>query len=174
MDGFVDLSRKPNSWRLQFLAMSHARFFIGSGSGATGIAIAFNTPAAHTDIGDFYTGRADDIILTYEVTAPDGRRLMQQDLFDSGLFSVFDLQSNIRAGAPYRIRRNNTDELTTAAAEIHARTADVSGWREPAVPTLSGKNSFVWPPQSDIRPIFVDLSSVPQDRGSGTKTGDAV
>ncbi len=159
-EGFVDLSRLPASWRLQFRAMSQARFFIGSGSGATGIAVAFNIPSAHTDIGDFYTGRAEDILLTYEVVSPDGRRLMQQDLFDSGLFSVFDLQSNIRAGAPYRIRRNNIEELTTAARQIHARTADISGWRTPAEPKITGRNSFLWPPQSKIRPNFVDLSAL--------------
>ncbi len=155
--GFVDLSRRAESWRLQFHAMTRARFFIGSGSGATCVAMAFNVPSAHTDIGDFYTGRKGDLILSHEIATPDGERLMQQPLAESGLFSIVDLDILQDQGTGYTIRKNTPEELFAAARQIFDRTSSTGTWRTPAAPIWTGTNAFTWPPRRDYELEFVDL-----------------
>ncbi len=158
--GFVDLSRYPESWRLQFYAMSRARFFIGSGSGATGMSTGLNIPSAHTDIGDYYTGRPGDLVLTHEIIHPNGDRLMQESLLKAGLFSNVEVETLIEEGQAFGVRKNSTAELFAAARQIYDRTADIDAWRTAPRAIKTGRNRLSWPPAEDRGVDFVDLSSI--------------
>ncbi len=157
MPGLIDLSRIPDSWSLQCYAVSRARYFVGSGSGGTAMAGAFSTPSLHTDILDFFTGRPNDLVLTQEVIAQDGKRLMQQALLDAGLMSVYDLARDIGEGQSYRFRLNSEAELIHAVHQIHVETDVTRGWRDAAKPMRRRDNRIQWPPTPNYKLRFARL-----------------
>jgi putative glycosyltransferase (TIGR04372 family) len=149
--GFVDLSRLANSFLLQAYAVCHSRFLVAGPSGPVALGWGFQVPIAVVDATDGHGGWGDSeqVILTHEVTTPDGRALMNRALFEAGLLDYVALARKIRDGENYRVRKNSAEELAAAARFLFERTADTEGWR-PALrrPAAARPNRFVWPPQT--------------------------
>lgn len=156
-DGLVNLAEIEDSWVLQAFAMSRARFFAGSPSGATGMAHAFLTPSAHLDVTDWYTGGSDDWVLTPTIRLPDGRAVRQKTLFESGWMQSKRIADGIRNGEAISIEQSSTDEMRQAVSRIHQDTEDLAGWRMPAAPALERPNRIMLPPSGNAIPRFLPL-----------------
>ena len=155
--GLVDLSVLPDSWLLQAFAVSRARFFVGSTSGASGMAHAFNIPAAHLDVLDWYVGEAGDLLVTPTVTVPDGRVLRQHDLFASGWMNTFTLKKAQASGRSVTIKNCSTEDVLRATRAIHDRTLDVTEWRNPVLVRPTPTNHLSLPPRAGRSADFLDL-----------------
>lgn len=158
--GFVDLSRLPNSFMLQAFATSRARFMIAGPSGALGFGWGFHVPTGLVDATDAVGGwgPATQVILTHEVTTPDGRCLRNRELLESGLLDYPILRDRIRAGEAFETRKTSAAELAIVADFLHGETTDVNDWRELA-PDFSGSrpNQLIWPPQTSENLNFIDV-----------------
>lgn len=154
--GLVDLSRLANAFMLQAYAVCHSRFLIAGPSGPIALGWSFQVPTALVDATDGQGGwgNAERVILTHEVTTPDGKVLRNRALYQAGLLDYVALKRRIREGMDYRIRKNSVAELVGAARFLFERTTDVKGWRparqRPAAPR---PNRIIWPPQprDDLR-----------------------
>lgn len=159
-EGFIDLSRQPDSFLLQAFATSGARFMIAGPSGPIALGWGFHIPTALIDtadgIGGF--GPAEQVILSHEVTTPDGKCMRNMELFRSGLLDYPVLRDKIRAGEPYVVRKNSGSELIAVANHMHEVCADTNGWHPPA-PAYDGPrpNYLVWPPQTEQNLNFIDV-----------------
>lgn len=158
--GFIDLSRVPDAFMLQAFSVSRARYFMASASGPTVLGWSFNVPTAIVDCSETSSGwgTADRIVLTHEVTTPNGKTLRNQALADSGLLDVRLLSREIRDGANYTIRKNSAQELFAVADYLHARTTDITGWRTSEPVAMQPRpNSIVWPPNNEWDVKFLDV-----------------
>jgi putative glycosyltransferase (TIGR04372 family) len=156
--GFVDLSRIANAFLLQAYAVSRSRFLIAGPSGPIGIGWSFHVPTALVDATDSLNGWGDGrhLLLTHEVTTPEGQALRNRALYDAGLLDYVVLKQKLKAGLNYRIRKSSPGELAEAARALFERTSDVQGLR--ALPQHHGgpkPNQLVWPPQPRISPRFL-------------------
>ncbi len=159
-DGFVDLSRKRNSLMLQAFAASKARFMIAGPSGALGFGWGFHVPTGLVDASDAVGGwgPAEQVILTHEVTTPDGRCMRNRELMNSDLLDYPVLRDKIRAGENYQVRKNSGSELSAVSDHLHAATATVTGWRPPAAIYDGPRpNHIMWPPQTSENLNFIDV-----------------
>ncbi len=149
--GFIDLSRMTDAFLLQAYAACHSRFLMAGPSGPLALGWAFQVPTALVDATDGHGGwgDAEQVILTHELTTPAGDVLANRALFQSGLLDKLLLLKKIKAGEPYRVRKNSPSELVGAVRYLFERTADVTGWR-PARPQTVGAppNRLIWPPQT--------------------------
>ncbi len=158
--GVVDLSRLPNSFMLQAFAASRARFMIAGPSGASALACGFQVPLGLVDATDAQAGWGDmeRLILTHELTTPDGGRLRNKELLETGLLSRRPLENLTNRLKGYTIRKCTGSELAAVASHLSANNEDVAAWR-PAreAPGTRRPNAIVWPPQTrnDIR--FFDV-----------------
>ena len=149
--GFVDLSLEPDSFLLQAAAVSHARFMVAGPSGAIAIAWAFmvpNTLVDAVDTGGIW-GEELGSILTHEVITPQGDRLRNASLLESGLLDRQRLMSRIKSEAGFQIRKVAASELKLVASRLYEQTADCSGWRVPAsLPAGPRPNHIMLPPMT--------------------------
>jgi putative glycosyltransferase (TIGR04372 family) len=149
--GFVDLSRFADGFMLQAYAVRHSRFLIAGPSGPAALGLAFQVPTARVDATDGHGGwgDVDQVILTHEVTTPDGRVLSNRALYEAGLLEYVVLTRKIRDGENYRVRKNSGEELASVARFLFDRTSDMRGWR-PAYqrPATKRPNHLIWPPQT--------------------------
>lgn len=149
--GFVDLSRVADSFMLQAYAVCHSRFLLAGPSGPVVLGPGFQVPYAYVDATDGVGGWGDllNVILTHEVTTPDGKVLRDRELHESGLLEYGVLARKIRDGEDYRVRKNSGAELAAAARFLFEQTKDVTRWRpnyqQPAMPR---PNQLIWPPQT--------------------------
>lgn len=158
--GFVDLSRKPNSFMLQAFATSGARFMMAGPSGPIGLGWGFHIPTGLVDASDGVGGYgpADQVILTHEVTTPDGRCMRNMELFESGLLDYPVLRDKIRAGEAYQVRKNSASELAAVADHMHKICSDINGWRPPAQAYDGPRpNHLIWPPQTVQNLNYIDV-----------------
>jgi len=149
--GFVDLSRIKDGFMFQAYAVCHSRFMVGGPSGPVTLAFAFDVPLGVVDATDGYGGWGDGecVILTHEVTTPDGRVLMNRALFESGLLDQVELKRQIREGINHRIRKNSGAEVAAVARHLFDCTTDITGWRTPRQkPERMRPNHFIWPPKT--------------------------
>lgn len=155
--GLVDLAAIRDSWSLQAFAVSRARFFVGSPSGATGMAHAFLIPSAHVDVLDWYTGEPRDWVVTPTVRLPDGQELRQQALFESGWLHTSSIDAARKHGQRIDIKPCSIEHVIKAVDLVHRDTADVDGWRPlPVVPKVR-RNILAIPPDGQAVPRFVPL-----------------
>jgi putative glycosyltransferase (TIGR04372 family) len=143
--GYVDLSALKDSWKLQAFATSRSRFFIGSPSGGTGFAHAFCVPAVHVDVLDWYTGQADDWMLTPTIHFSDGGELRQQELFDAGIMNSPELLDLMQSGRIAGIKKSTNEEIQRAASWIFEQTQDITTWRPPHRSRNEHPNQFSLP-----------------------------
>lgn len=155
--GLVDLAGIANSWMLQAFATSRARFFAGSPSGITGVAHAFLTPSAHLDVLDWYTGEAEDWLMTPTLHLPDGRNLRGEDLFQSGWMHSMRIAKALRDGQLITQTKSETGEMIRALEQLFRDTQDVFGWRKPAPVPTKRPNALRFPPGGGYRPRFIPL-----------------
>ncbi len=157
---FVDLSRRRDIFMLQAFASSRARFMIAGPSGPLGFGWGFHVPTGLVDASDAVGGwgPAEQVILTHEVTTPQGRTMRNMELFRSGLLDYPVLRDKIRAGEDYLVRKNSAAQLAAVADHLHAATMGLEGWRPPA-PSYDGPrpNHFIWPPQTSENLNFIDV-----------------
>jgi putative glycosyltransferase (TIGR04372 family) len=149
--GFVDLSRLKDGFMLQAYSVCHSRFLVAGPSGPVMLGFSFQVPLGVVDATDGYGGWGDreQVILTHEVTTPEGKVLSNRALLESGLLDKVELNRRIREGGNYRIRKNSGAELAAIARHLFERTADITGWR-PALqqPARIRPNHFIWPPKT--------------------------
>lgn len=154
--GYVDLSIMKDSWKLQAFAVSRSRFFVGSPSGGTGVAHAFYIPAMHLDVLDWYTGQADDWMLTPTVHLADGGELRQTALFEAGIMNSPELVDLLQAGKVTGIEKSSAEEIKRATRWIFEATKDVERWRGPFQAQHEHPNQFSFP-----IPVGPDLQFCP-------------
>lgn len=123
MDGFIDLSRLPDSFALQCFALSRARYYVGSDSGPTQLASGLRIPSASTNaLGLCVWNRGDVILmkrtLDFNGDAVDYRRLSQ------ALPAFLDLRLK-----SVEIQNNRPDTFKDVADHMFGLTADISAWR---------------------------------------------
>jgi putative glycosyltransferase (TIGR04372 family) len=156
--GFVDLSRLTDGFMLQAYAVCHSRFLIAGPSGPIGLGWSFQIPMACVDATDGQGGwgDAERVILTHEVTTPEGAVLRNRALYEAGLLDYVTLKQKMQEGGAYRIRKNTGEELAAAAHFLFERTADLRGWR-PARQQIVPKrpNRLIWPLQTDEKMRFL-------------------
>jgi putative glycosyltransferase (TIGR04372 family) len=155
--GYVGLSSIPNSWQLQAFAVSRARFFVGSASGATALAQVFRTPSLHVDVIDWYTGEEQDWILTPTIGLGDGRKLRQEEFFHAGLMNSFTLNTMIEAGETVTLEQSTVGEICFGLAGLLIDTADVTGWRNPPANAHEPTNQVLLPASAQADLKFVKL-----------------
>lgn len=146
--GLVDLSRIKDGFMLQAYAVCHSRFLIAGPSGPVTLGFAFEVPLGVVDATDGYGGWGDSeqVILTHEVTTPDGAVLMNRALLESGLLDQVELKRQIREGVNHRIRKNSSEEMAAVARHLFDRTSDITGWRSPRRrPQRARPNRLTWP-----------------------------
>jgi putative glycosyltransferase (TIGR04372 family) len=149
--GLVDLSRLENSFLLQAYAVCHSRFLVAGPSGPVTLGWGFQVPTAVVDATDGHGGWGDSeqVILTHEVTTPDGRVLSNRALFEAGLLDKDLLSRKIQGRENYRVRKNSVAELADAARFLFDRTKDTTGWRAALRrPAAVRPNRLVWPLQT--------------------------
>ena len=159
-EGFVDLSRLKNGFMLQAFAVSRARFMLACASGPAVLGWSFSVPTAILDCAETSPGwgTADKVVLTHEVTTPDGETLRNQALADAGLLDVRLLSRLVREGGRYTIRKNSPQEVAAVADHLHARSADTTGWRIPsALPEQPRPNAITWPPNTQRKVDYIDV-----------------
>ena len=156
-DGLINLATIKDSWVSQAFAMSRARFFAGSPSGATGMAHAFLTPSAHLDVLDWYTGGSNDWVLTPTVRTPDGQSVRQEDLFRSGWMQSNRIANALKEGVPLSLDRSSTEEMRRVIDRVCLETADSTGWRAPFPLPSRRPNRITLPPRGNAVPRFIDL-----------------
>jgi putative glycosyltransferase (TIGR04372 family) len=157
--GFVDLSRLANAFMLQAYAVCHSRFLIAGPSGPIGMGWGFQVPVVCVDATDGQSGwgDAERVLLTHEVTTPDGKRLRNRALYEAGLLDYVVFKKKIREGMNYQIRKNSVEELASAARFMFERTTDVKGWRPARQSSAAQRpNHFIWPPQVHEKIRFLD------------------
>ncbi|MGH6882693.1 MAG: hypothetical protein ACREFM_17370, partial [Hypericibacter sp.] len=117
-------------------------------SGPVALGWGFQVPTAVVDATDGYAGwgDAEQVVLTHEITTPEGAVLQNRTLFDAGLLDKVRLNRELREGANYRMRKNSGEELAAVARYLFERTPDVTGWR-PALqrPVTAPPNRLAWP-----------------------------
>lgn len=128
MPGLIDLSRLSNSFGLQAFAVSRARFFVGTDTGATQLASAFKTPSASTNALGVGIWNDGDVLLTKTIRMPDGYALTKEDCLSTGMLSVHRLRPDAAT-----IEDNTPEQLVAVARHMHRITADCEGWRKPKV-----------------------------------------
>ncbi|MCP5081969.1 MAG: TIGR04372 family glycosyltransferase [Alphaproteobacteria bacterium] len=159
-DGFIDLSRIKDSFMLQAYACSRARFMIAGPSGPIIMGWGFQIPTGLVDASDAVGGwgRCEHVILTHEVTTPEGATMRNKTLFDSGLLDYPVLRDKIRAGEDYVVRKNSGPELAAVARHLYEVSTDTVGWRiEQPEQSQQRPNQFVWPPQTSENLNFIDV-----------------
>ncbi|HWA46106.1 MAG TPA: TIGR04372 family glycosyltransferase [Hypericibacter adhaerens] len=149
--GFVDLSRIEDAFMLQAYAVCHSRFMVAGPSGPIMLGFSFQVPLGVVDATDGYGGWGDmeQVILTHEITTPEGQVLMNRPLLESGLLDKVELNRRLREGANLQIRKNTGEELAAVARHLFDRTTDVAGWRPPCrQPPRQKPNHLIWPPKT--------------------------
>jgi putative glycosyltransferase (TIGR04372 family) len=157
--GLVDISRIENSFMLQAYAVSRARFMIGGASGPTSLGWSFATPTAVCDCAEAHStwGSKHNICLTHEVTTPQGDKLQNQALYESGLLDIQEMTRRMRSGETYSLRKNSGEELCAVADHLHRNSAETTGWRaEAQAPAAKRPNRLSWPPQVSWNVKFTD------------------
>lgn len=160
--GLVDLSRIRNSFMLQAFAVSRARFMIGGASGPVALGWSFYTPTAVVDCPEVHAswGSTRNVFLTHEVSTPDGERLQNQPLYESGLLDIRRLTRLMREGLNYSIRKNTGEDISTVADHLFTNTTDTPIWRQDPPRTNTVKpNALTWPPQTESELHFVDVTN---------------
>ncbi len=158
--GFVDLSRIPNSFLLQAYASQSARFMVAGPSGPIALGRGFQIPTGLVDASDPVGGwgSGGEVVLSHEVTTPDGRVLRNQDLLDAGLFDYSVLRDKIRAGETYSVRKNSAEELKAVANHVYDMSDNMTSWRPPKdAPKGPRPNQILWPPKTSENLFFIDL-----------------
>jgi len=155
--GYVALSGIPNSWKLQAFAVSRARFFVGSASGATALAQVFRTPSLHVDVIDWYTGEEHDWILTPTIGLQDGRKLRQRELFHAGLMNSFVLNAMMEAGETVTLEQSTVEEICFGLKGLLTETSDMLGWRAPLANTHTPTNQVLLPASAQADLKFLEL-----------------
>lgn len=125
LPGLIDLSRVPDAFMLQACAVSHARFFVGTDSGATQLACSFKTPAATTNALGMGVWNDGDVMLEKRIYSADGEPFATAGIRSSGMM---DLLYYRIPGA--RVADNDADQLVAVADHMHRITADCTGWRQ--------------------------------------------
>ncbi len=159
-DNFVDLSRQKNSFMLQAYAASRARFLIAGPSGPINLGWGFQIPTGLVDASDGVGGwgSGEQVILTHEVTTPDGKIMRNAELFASGLLDYPALRNKIRAGENFAVRKNSAEELTAVANHLFSKSGDIPQWREmKPLDEPKRPNSLPWPPQTSENLNFIDV-----------------
>lgn len=149
--GFVDLSRIAGSFITQAYAVCHSRFMLAGPSGPQVLSSGFQVPFAYVDATDGIGswGNVLNVLVTHEVTTPDGRVLRGRELHESGLLEYGVLFRKIRDGEKFTVRKNSGAELSQAARFLFDQTTDVTGWRPiPQRPAKPRPNQLIWPPQT--------------------------
>lgn len=136
LPGLIDLSRLPDSFLLQACAVSHARYYIGTDSGATQLACAFKTPAATTNALGLGVWNDGDVMLEKTIHAAEGRQLATAEIRSSGMMDLLYFRL-----PEARFESNSPDQLVAVAGHMHRITADCSGWRQPAADALMGNTT---------------------------------
>ena len=157
---FIDLSRIKDCFMLQAFACSKARFLIAGPSGPINLGWGFQIPTGLVDASDGVGGwgPGEQVILTHEVTTPDGQQLQNRALFESGLLDYPVLRDKIRAGERYEVRKNSAAELIAVANHLYDASSDTLGWRTlPDAPPGQKPNHVVWPPQTSDNLNFLQL-----------------
>lgn len=126
LPGLIDLSRIEDAFLLQACAVSHARFFVGTDSGATQLAASFKTPAATTNALGFGVWNDGDVMLPKTIHAADGHRLSLADIRSTNMTDL--LYYRLPGG---RVEDNTPEQLVAVARHMHRITADCTGWRQP-------------------------------------------
>ncbi len=156
---FIDLSRIKDSFLLQAFACSKARFLIAGPSGPLNLGWGFQIPTGLVDASDGVGGwgSCEQVILTHEVTTPEGKRLQNRALFENGLLDYPVLRDKIRAGEPYQVRKNSAEELIAVANHLYDASSRTTGWRTSSTEVGGPKpNHIVWPPQTSENLTFFD------------------
>jgi len=158
--GFVDLSRRANSFLLHAAAVSHSRFMIAGPSGPMILAPAFAIPHSFVDVVDTraYWDLKHGDVLTHVVVTPQGDTLRNASLLASGLLDAGHLAAQMRATVGYRVGKATSDELAVVAKRLYDRTTDCQAWRPPAkVPGGPKPNRFTWPPELTYPTRWLDV-----------------
>ncbi len=159
-EGFIDLSRIKDSFMLQAFACSRARFMTAGPSGPIIMGWGFQIPTGLVDASDAVGGwgACEQVILTHEVTTPEGATMRNHELFQSGLLDYPVLRDKIRAGENYIVRKNSGEELSAVARHLFDASADTQGWRDPRGETPKPRpNQITWPPQTSENLNFIDV-----------------
>ncbi len=158
-EGLVDISRIPNSFMLQAFAVSRARFMIGGASGPISLGWGFGIPTGVCDCPEAHStwGSEHNVYLTHEVTTPDGEKLRNQSLYESGLLDIRALTQRLQAGEKFELRKNSGAEVSAVADHLHACSKGITGWRaEPEPVATKRSNEFIWPPRLSWNVKFLD------------------
>ncbi len=157
--GLVDLSQIKGSFMLQAFAVSRARFMIGGASGPIALGWAFDVPTGTVDCAEVHAGwgSGERIFLTHMLETPDGRKLQNNSLAESGLLDVRALAKTMRENSNYRMFKNSGDDISAVATHLFERSTDVSGWRpDPAPRTGARPNALSWPPRQSAQVSFFE------------------
>ncbi len=156
--GFVDLSTGGRPLLLHALATSHARAFIGPGALGGTLAHILSIPSARTDTLDLFAGRPSDLVLTTNAVDREGTVRNQDALLDEGYTATEHFIHSLDSGNLTSVHPNSFDQLLSATQQILSETTDIAAWRPAQKPFIRDTGSFSWPPHSDLKPRFVDLS----------------
>jgi len=124
IDGLFDLSRIDDNFPEQAFAVSRARYFIGTDTGPTQLAAAFQTPTASTNALGIDLWNPGDVVMLRHVTDEAGVPIPREDLIE-----VSPILGNHR---PHGVRyhANTPCELIEVADHMYRKTDDCPGWRD--------------------------------------------
>lgn len=125
MDGLIDLAAQDAPFEEQAFAVSRARFFVGTDSGPTQLACAFQTPMATTNAILATVWNDGDIVLLKKYRLPNGRIVERDELVEIGAA----LRHGMRPKGTTLID-NTPEELASVADRLYDITADCPGWRD--------------------------------------------
>ena len=103
-----------------------------------------------------FAGRPNDLVRQRIVVS--WRDSASRNASEKGLVSSEHFSRALEAGELQRIDPNSFEQLLTVARQILSEAEDIDGWRGEPNPVIRNVGSFSWPPQSDLKPRFADLS----------------
>jgi putative glycosyltransferase (TIGR04372 family) len=127
--GFVDLSRLTNEFMVQAMAVSRARFMVGTNSGPSHLPGAFDVPYVITNtLSIWLVWTPAGKILPYHLIDSAGVRVDVKALLDLGIFDQGSIR-NLVTNRGCTLAQNTFEELRQTVNLLHAQTSDCRGWR---------------------------------------------
>jgi putative glycosyltransferase (TIGR04372 family) len=123
LNGYVDLSRLPDSFVLQCFALSRARYYVGSDSGPTQLASGMGIPAASTNALGVCVWNEGDVILMKRTLDLNGHVVDYRRVADAlPAFLEFRLKN-------VDIENNRPETFKDIAGHLFEFTKGTTAWR---------------------------------------------
>lgn len=126
-EGLIDLSPLTDRFAEHVAAISRARYFIGTESGAVALASAFRIPCAAVNALQYanLVWNREDVVLAKRLRLTDGTVLGTREIYERGW---------LESPLPQDVEclDNTPEQLIAVAEHLLAATSDCPAWRVPA------------------------------------------